>query len=206
VITTDFTQPFVVHIFDIGTQLQKGLPAALFDVALGYIVIRIIVRIVRRTMKFAHIQAGLRGVINSLLETTLWLFLMVQLLTDLGFSGVIFFFSGSIAALGIAMAAGGSTLVSDIVAGIFLARDSDFNVGDEVLAGETPTQGVIERMDARRTRLRGADGVLHIIPNSVVERKEWVLVHRRAEMSALTRAANVAKKLGQAARGRSRNS
>ena len=49
-------------------------------------------------------------------------------------------------------------------------------VGDEVIVGETPTSGVIESMDARRTRLRDDNGVLHVIPNSVVERKEWILL------------------------------
>lgn len=196
------SSPFTDHILAIGRQLQKGLPSAAFDFLAGFLIIRLVVKITKRIMKWAHVPAGLRGVINSILETTLWLLLTITILNDLGFSGVIYFFSGSIAAIGIAMAAGGSTLISDIVAGLFLARDNDFNVGDEVIIGETPTQGVIERMDARRTRIRDNAGVLHIIPNSVVERKEWILVKRRSEISALARAANVAKKLQTAARNR----
>ncbi len=132
--------------------------------------------------------------------------LTVVLLNELGFSGVIFFFTGSIAAIGIAMAAGGSTFVSDIVAAIFLARDADFNVGDEVIVGETPTQGVIERMDTRRIRLRDSEGVLHIIPNSLVERKEWVVVKRRAEIGAIERAAKAARRLRAAALEKRTNS
>jgi small-conductance mechanosensitive channel len=75
----------------------------------------------------------------------------------------------------------------------------DFEVGDEVIVGETPTQGVIESLDARRVRLRDKDGILHIIPNSIVERKEWVLVHRRQEMSTLARAVKTARKIKRVA-------
>jgi small-conductance mechanosensitive channel len=87
------------------------------------------------------------------------------------------------------MAAGGSTLVSDIVAGIFLARDGDFNVGDEIKAGEEPAiQGIVERLDARRVRIRDTGGILHVLPNSVVERKAWTVIRRRAQVLADARA------------------
>ncbi|HEY6736516.1 MAG TPA: mechanosensitive ion channel domain-containing protein [Candidatus Saccharimonadia bacterium] len=196
----DLSSPFTDHILDGINHLVPRLPGVLFDLLLGIIVIRVMVRLSKLVMKWVRVPAGLRGVINSIFESFLWVLLTINVLSELGYSGIIYFFSGSIAAIGIAMAAGGSTLVSDIVAGIFLARDIDFNVGDEVIVGETPTQGIIERMDARRIRLRDQDGILHVIPNSVVERKEWVLIKRRAEISALARAAKVAKKLGAAAR------
>lgn len=197
-----FYTPVGEHIEQIYRLLESRLPAVIFDLAIGVILIRLSLWIFKRLLRWIHVQAGLRGVLSSILEIVFWALLSIQVLNDLGFSSVIYFFTGSIAAIGIAMAAGGSTLISDIVAGIFLARDVDFNVGDEVIAGETPTQGVIERMDARRTRIRDKKGVLHIIPNSVVERKEWVLVHRRSELSALAKATAAAKKLGEAARSR----
>jgi small-conductance mechanosensitive channel len=150
-------------------------------------------------MKVTHVQPGLRGVVTSILETFMWLLLTIALLSELGFSGIIYFFTGSIAAIGIAMAAGGSTLVADIVAGVFLARDNDFNVGDIVIVGETPTLGTIESMDARRTRLRDDNGVLHVIPNSVVERREWVVIRKRGTPGAFVKATKAAKRLGAAA-------
>lgn len=185
---------FIDHILKIGTGLQDHLLSSLFDLLLGILVIRLIVRGVRLLLKLTHIQTGLRYVLTSLAETVLWILLAATLLQELGLGSIIYFFTGSIAAIGIAMAAGGSTLVSDIIAAIFLAQDRDFNIGDEVTVGWDPaTQGVIERMDARRIRLRDAEGILHVVPNSVVERKEWVVVHRRAELSAMARAAKAEK-------------
>jgi small-conductance mechanosensitive channel len=195
----DLNTSFVDHILRLLGGLQSNLLPALFDLLVGIIVIRLLVRAIRLLLKLTQIQTALRYVITSIAETLLWVLLSITLLQELGLNNIIFFFTGSIAAIGIAMAAGGSTLISDIVAAVFLARDGDFNVGDEVIAGEAPTHGIIERMDARRIRIRDEEGNLHILPNSLVERKEWVVVRRRNELGAVTRAAKTAKRLGSAA-------
>jgi small-conductance mechanosensitive channel len=191
---------FTDHIINGILGLLPKLPNVPFDLLLGILVVRLLVRLLRYLMKSFGVQPGLRGVLGSLVESFLWLFLTITLLTELGFPNILVFFTGSIAAIGLALAAGGSTLVSDIVAGVFLARDIDFNVGDEVIVGETPTHGIIERMDARRTRIRDEYGVLHVIPNSVVERKEWVVIRKRPEVNALVKATKAAQRLTQAAR------
>jgi small-conductance mechanosensitive channel len=199
---TDFhlNTNFSDHIVKGLNDLVPRLPAALFDLLLGILVIRLVGRGVRFALRITNVQPGLRDVLGSVIEIIMWVFLSITLLNELGFSGVIYFFTGSVAAIGIAMAAGGSTLIADIIAGIFLARDNDFNIGDEVIVGERPTLGVIESMDARRTRLRDENGILHVIPNSVVERKEWVLVHKRPETGALVMAAKAARRFTAVAR------
>ena len=193
--TTNFTNPLI----DTLNSKLPLLPSVIVGLLVGILLIRVIVRATRFVLTLTAIQIGLRDVIVSVVETILWVFLAIEVLQGLGFANIIVFFTGSIAAIGLAMAAGGSTLIADIVAGIFLAQDPDFDVGDEVIVGETPTRGVIESMDSRRTRLRDQDGVLHVIPNSIIERKEWVLVHKRQELNALARAVRTAKKLRKAA-------
>lgn len=177
------------HTFDGIKTVANNLPQAAFNAIIGWMAIRLTVWLVRKTFKLFRVPAALRGVMSSIIETFLWLLLSINLLQTLGFSGIIYFFSGSIAAIGLAMAAGGSTLVSDIVAGIFLARDGDFNVGDEIKAGEEPAiQGIVERLDARRVRIRDTAGILHVLPNSVVERKAWTVMRRRSQVLADARA------------------
>jgi len=195
----ELSTTFTSHVIGAINYILPRLPAVLFDLLLGILIIRIVIRLARLAMRFTHMPLGLRGVLSGIIETTMWVFLSIAILSEVGFSGVIYFFTGSVAAIGLAMAAGGSTLVADIIAGVFLARDPDFNIGDEVIAGETPTLGVIEYMDARRTRLRDDKGVLHVIPNSVIERKEWVVVRRSTELSPIKRAAKVARRAARAA-------
>ena len=196
----DINSGFVEHILSLGSGLQSHLLSIIFDLLIGILIIRLVVKVTRLLLKLTQVQTGLRYVITSIVETMLWIFLTITLLGELGFKEVLLPFAGSIALIGIVMAAGGSTLVSDIIAAVFLARDNDFNIGDEVRVGWDPvTQGVIERMDARRTRIRDSDGVLHVIPNAVVERKEWVVVNRRQELTAVVRATKTARRLGAAA-------
>jgi small-conductance mechanosensitive channel len=191
---------FTNQIIDGVDHLLPRLPIALFDLLVGILVIRILSHVIHLALKLGNVQPGLRQVITSILETIMWLLLTVALLQELGFSGIIYFFTGSVFAIGLALSAGGSTLVSDIVAGLFLARDADFNVGDELIVGEPAVQGVVIAMDSRRIRLRDDKGVLHVVPNSVVERKEWVVIHSRRELPALVKATKAAKRLGAAAR------
>jgi moderate conductance mechanosensitive channel len=202
----DLTTSFSNHIIDGINNLLPRVPNALYDLVLGILIIRLLTRAIRLLFKATRMQPGLRYVLTSIIETILWILLAIALLNELGFSGVIFFFTGSIAAIGIAMAAGGSTLVADIVAGVFLAQDHDFNVGDEIVVmNDRPIVGVIERMDARRTRLRDDHGLLHVIPNSIIERKEWVVVHKRREVSALLKATKTAKRIVARRRQASKN-
>jgi moderate conductance mechanosensitive channel len=186
----DFSAPIVGWV----NTLLPRLPKVILILLVGILLIRLMTRSLKFIFSITIAHAALRNVLVSIIEIILWILLTVNLLTELGFKDMIVFFTGSIAAVGLAMAAGGSTLVADIIAGIFLAQDPDFDVGDEVIVGETPTQGVVESMDARRTRIRDKDGVLHIIPNSIVERKEWVLVRKSHDQTALARVVNTANK------------
>ena len=198
---TNYTDPIIDGI----NAVLPKLPAVIFGVLVGILLIRVVGRATKFLLAISSVQPGLRGVIASIAETVLWVFLAIKTLEGLGFNNIIVFFTGSIAAIGIAMAAGGSTLVSDIIAGIFLGHDRDFNVGDEIIAGETPTQGVVMAMDARRVRIRDEAGAMHIIPNSVIERKEWVVVSKATYGGAIERAVSTARRISTvAAKGTSR--
>jgi small-conductance mechanosensitive channel len=186
---TSLADPIIVWL----NNVLPRIPLTILGVLVGILVVRVLVRVTRYLLKLTQLPKGLRQIIASIIETVLWLLLTIQVLTWLGFGSIIVFFSSSALAIGILLAAGGSTLLSDLVAGIFLARDTDFNVGDEVRAGENQIEGVIESMDVRRVRLRDEDGLLHVLPNSLVERKEWVVLHRRTEATALMKTAKKLK-------------
>jgi small conductance mechanosensitive channel len=196
----DLNTAFINHILAGIKELTQVLPIALFDLLVGALFIRLFIRALRLAMRATKMQQGLQSIAVSVVEIVLWMILATTLLKEVGLGGVIIFLTGSVAAIALVMAAGGSTLISDIIAGLFLAGDSDFNIGDEVIVGETPTLGTIESMDARRTRIRDSKGILHVLPNSLIERKEWVVMHKRAQTPAIARAASAAIRLGKAAR------
>ncbi len=175
------------------------VPAALLQTIVGVLLIQVAARLLRIVLALTGVQKSFRQVVSSVTMSVMYVLLFILILQTLGLSGVITFFTGSVLAIGLVMAAGGSTLVSDIFAGLFLARDADFNVGDEITAGEGPTTGVVISLDSRRVRLRDEDGRVHVIPNSIVERKEWTVEKRHAASSGISSMVVGAKKLTAAA-------
>jgi small-conductance mechanosensitive channel len=72
--------------------------------------------------------------------------------------------SAGIASVAIGLAA--QTIVKDVLNGILILIEDQYNVGDVVtLAGMT---GTVESMTLRKTTVRGFDGTLYIIPNSQI--------------------------------------
>ncbi len=72
--------------------------------------------------------------------------------------------SAGIAGVAIGLAA--QTIVKDVLNGILILVEDQFNVGDTVkLAG---LGGVVESMTLRKTTVRDADGTLYVIPNSQI--------------------------------------
>lgn len=167
--------------FAFQTILPK-IPLAIFSLLIGIVIIRVLSWIAQFIVGFARIHAELKSIIISMIDALLWIFLVISVLQTLGLDNLALAFSGSLAAVGLAMGVGGATLASDILGGIFLAGDRDFNVGDEIKAGENGTIGILEKMDMRRIRMRDKEGKLHVIPNSVIERKEWVVLTKKKDL------------------------
>ena len=169
------------------TNLNHLLPMllnALVTAMAGFVVIRILSWFFMWFLSFTRLPKGLKEIIVSLADALLMIFLVITVLKALGLNDLALAFTAGVAAIGIALGNGSVTLVSDIISGIYLARDRNFSIGDIVRAGEAETEGEILSMDMRRTRIRDKHGYIHSIPNSVIERKEYVLITKRKDRRA----------------------
>jgi small conductance mechanosensitive channel len=72
--------------------------------------------------------------------------------------------TAGVLAVGIGLAA--QSLFKDIINGIFILIEDQYNVGDVIRAASLT--GTVEDLTLRLTRLRDGDGTLHIIPNSQI--------------------------------------
>ncbi|MBI5878042.1 MAG: mechanosensitive ion channel [Chloroflexi bacterium] len=68
--------------------------------------------------------------------------------------------------LGLAIGFGAQTLVKDLLGGLFILLEDQFNVGDGVRVGGV--SGAVERITLRATYLRDADGTRHLVPNGEI--------------------------------------
>lgn len=69
----------------------------------------------------------------------------------------------SVGVLSLALGLGAQTLVKDVIGGIFIIFEGQFHIGD-VIEFEGII-GTVEDMTLRATRVRDANGTVHIIPN-----------------------------------------
>lgn len=103
----------------------------------------------------------------------MWFWAALVTMSILGFTGIATSMgtASGFVALGVAFAL--SNVISDTVAGVYLAQDGDFNSGDRV---ETDSvEGVIKDVGLRKTRLELDNGNLRVINNSDVEKK-WTKI------------------------------
>jgi len=171
---------FIQGFIDPIVGIIPKIPNALLILALGIIFIKIIITFLDRflSLKVIKLPNGLKGILISVVKLFLWVFLFIFMISNLGFSNLALAISGSTAIFIFFLSSGASGLISDTISGIFLVGDPDFNVGDKVKAGEKDTEGIIYDMDMRKTRIKDKNGEIHVIPNSLIEKKEWVVLER----------------------------
>jgi small-conductance mechanosensitive channel len=73
---------------------------------------------------------------------------------------------GGTAVIGVAIGLAAQTIVKDMINGMLVLVEDQYNVGDWVtIAGVT---GTVDSMSLRKTTVRGGDGTLYLVPNSQV--------------------------------------
>lgn len=113
----------------------------------------------------------------NLMESTgkglLWFSAALITLSILGFSEIAAAMgtAAGFVALGVSLAL--KNVLSDTVAGVYLAKDPDFNNGDRIEVDGV--KGRITDVGLRKTRLRLEDGNLRVLNNSDAEKK-WTLL------------------------------
>ena len=161
---------------DVQEFLHTGLPKLLFIGLTFWILILVVNFLTGRVMKIAEHREKLgtaRGAQVRTLAT-------VVRATGIGIVGFLAFLQimenvlhfnlgpllASAGVAGVAIGLAAQTIVKDVLNGILILVEDQYNVGDVVtLAGMT---GTVDTMTLRKTTLRGFDGTLYIIPNSQI--------------------------------------
>lgn len=106
----------------------------------------------------------LAGVIRTTGLAIIWVITALQVLDALGVNLAPLLASAGVAGIAIGLAA--QNIVKDVLNGVLILIEDQFNVGDTVrLAG---LSGTVEAMTLRKTTVRDADGTLYVIPNSQI--------------------------------------
>ncbi len=105
--------------------------------------------------------ATLGKVIRNIIRVAAWVIASLLILRELGID--IAPMLAGVGIVGLAIGFGAQSLVKDIVSGVFILIENQFDVGDVIhTAG---VGGKVEKVTLRSTTLRDAEGKVHIIPN-----------------------------------------
>ncbi len=181
------TQPIINSI----NHILPRIPAAILVLLVGILVLRLLLWLVRFCLGLTRLPKALIDIISSLTHVALWIFLAIAFLQFFGLNSVALAVTGSFAFVVLGISQGGASTVADVIAGLALARDKDFSVGDRISLGYDKTQGVIEKMDIGRTRVREDDGKLHVISNSTIDKNGWVLLEKRQDLQSESKFATI---------------
>lgn len=175
---------YVIEIINVPfwVELAGRLPRVLLIAVIGFFVVKSLVWIFDLFFRGFKLSKGLRGILVSIISALFWVIYGIVVFFSLGLKNIALYVTGSTAILVFFLSAGAAQLVADLISGFFLASDKNFKTGDLVICGEDKTEGVIESMDARKTRIRDKSGKLHVIPNSVIEKKEWIVLTTAKEL------------------------
>lgn len=155
------------------------IPAIILGLVFGYIAIKVFLIFLKDAFKVARVPKTVINIAVSLISIVLWIILFSELAREAGLSSLAIKISGSLFVVGLALANGASAIASDVLAGIYLAKDKDFEVGFQIKTCEV--EGVVERIDVRKTRLRDDKGCIHVLPNSKVDSSGWRVINRGEE-------------------------
>ena len=163
-------------IHDLQEFLHTGLPKLIFVILFAAVLI-LLVNVVtssvlkvaaRRESQASASSAQMRTLASVIRATGIGIVLFLAFLqimeNVLGFNLGPLLASAGVAGVAIGLAA--QTIVKDVLNGILVLIEDQYNVGDVVtLAGMT---GTVETMTLRKTSVRGFDGTLYVIPNSQI--------------------------------------
>ena len=159
---------------DLLAFVHGDLPRMLLILFVAFLLTRVVAFFVNRMRKLADLQttnpqraSELRTVAAVVRATAYGVIGFIVLLHILSVFGIpVTPLLASAGVLGVGIGLGAQSLFKDVLNGIFILLENQYNVGDSVrIAG---LAGTVEDLTLRVTTLRDVDGAVHYIPNSQV--------------------------------------
>jgi small-conductance mechanosensitive channel len=158
---TDFVDSIATAIPDI--------LAALLFLLLAYIAVKIVLSVARSTLR--RVYTGQQQLIVDLLVTVLaivlWFGVALTLLSILGLGEIAASLGTATGFIALGVAYALSEMIEDTVAGVYLLRDPDFNVGDRV--STDAATGTVRAIELRKSRIETDEGDMVIVANRSIE-------------------------------------
>ena len=108
----------------------------------------------------------LAGVLSAVLRTLIWVIALLTILSYFGLHLSAFFATATVIGAGVAF--GAQSLIKDFLSGLLILAEDQYGVGDSIVVDKT--EGIVEGVTLRVTRIRSADGVVWYVPNGEIRK------------------------------------
>lgn len=142
----------------------------------GTIIIKVAGAVIRAALKASRFNQSLVEVISSFSNFVMYLVLVAIVLAALGFTKAAEIVGLLGGAFAVAFGFGAQYFISNVIAGLNLATDEDFQVGYRVKIGDV--EGTVKRMDHRKVRVLDQNKKSHVFPNKFVEDNPWIIINK----------------------------
>lgn len=151
-------------------EILGDIALSILQVIIAGIIIKILTKIIRKSLKMNNKiserkQQTLSEVLASVTKYTVWFIALCSILSNFGINMTSLIAVASVGSVAIGF--GAQSLVQDIITGMFILFEDQFGVGDIITVDKLA--GTVESIGIRSTRIRSADGDLHIIPNGNIK-------------------------------------
>lgn len=156
------------------TGLEVAVPrivSALVLLVVAFVAISIGTRLLSRLLSrlFPPEESLISDLIVVVISVFAWFGVGLALLKVLGLDEIAASIGTAVGFIALGISYALSEMIEDTVAGVYLLRDPDFNVGDTIEADDVT--GEITAIELRKTRFRTEDGDLTVMANRNVERR-----------------------------------
>lgn len=150
--------------------LGEKLLSCAVGIIIGMILIKVSKAVIHKAFKVSpqiseRKSKTLTTVTESVFKYIIYFFVFCHILTKFGINVTSLI---AVAGVGsVAIAFGAQSLVQDLITGVFILMEDQFGIGDVI--NIDGLSGTVESISIRTTRLRSADGNLHIVPNGQIK-------------------------------------
>ncbi|WP_280585751.1 mechanosensitive ion channel domain-containing protein [Halorubrum sp. Boch-26] len=167
-ISSLLTRSVANFVDGVAVAIPRLLSGVVF-LTLAYVTVRIVLVIVRSSIE--RVYVGNRELVGDLIVTLvaifLWFGVALTFLKVLGMGDIAASLGTAVGFIALGVSYALSEMIEDTVAGVYLLRDPDFNVGYRVEAkGVT---GIVAAIELRKTRIDTDDGDRVVLANREIE-------------------------------------
>lgn len=178
-VVEDILKPSVIESFfetlpEKALNLGLRILLAVLCFVIGVQLIRLVRKIIRKSMKRANAEIGAMQFVDSFVKAALYVLLILMLASSFGMDAASIVALLGSAGVAIGLAVQGS--LSNLAGGVLILMLKPFKVGDYIIEGSSGKEGTVTEIQIFYTRLLTADNKTVVLPNGSLANNSLVNV------------------------------